>query len=105
MIHLENNIVNKLIFAETLPRNFVLYLKHKGNRNEYSIAALNDLMVNTQTEIYISNMDAGEYVYKLLVDGVVYETGIAKIISSTIPIVKMLERDVEGPKRKMLKKE
>ena len=40
-----------------------------------------------------------------LVDGVTYETGIAKIISSTIPIVKMLERDVQGPKRKMLKKE
>lgn len=105
MIHLENDITNKLIFAETLPRVYTFYIKHKGNRNEYSIAALNDLMVNTQSEIFISGMDPGEYIYKLMVDGVVYETGIAKIISSTIPVVKMLERDVQGPKRKMLKKD
>jgi hypothetical protein len=105
MIYLENDKTNKLIFAETLPRNFVFYLKHKQNRNEYSIAALNDLVVNTETFIHINNLDAGEYIYKLLVDGIVYETGIAKVISSNIPTVKMLERDIVGKKFKMLKKE
>lgn len=107
MIHLENNKLNKLVFVETMPRIYVLYLKHKGSRHEYSIAAQNDIISSTETSLYLNDFEPGEYIYKLLYNNIVYETGIAKMIDK-LPEPKQFKEYEKEPtitKFKMHKKE
>lgn len=88
MIHIRNNYTNNLVFVETLPQNYTLYLKHNETNKEYSFDVVNELTINTQTIIYLNNIKGGEYTYKLISNNYIYEVGLCKVASEILPVIK-----------------
>ena len=100
MIHIRNNYTNNLVFVETLPSGYTLNLKHNVTKEEYNLTLINELTINTQSNIYINNMNAGEYTYKLISDNYTYETGLCKIASDILTVIKTHKKTNIGFKTK-----
>ena len=79
MLHLFNDSLNTVALDSALPHNWTFNIVHKQTKREVSYAMTNLLIDNTKSEIFISDLPTGEYIYKAIADGAIYETGVAKI--------------------------